>query len=271
MTSGDDVAANLDCARRLLEQAAAAGASVAVLPENVAFMGRRDADKLRVAESAGDGPMQHSLARAARELGIWVVAGTLPIRVPGEQRVAAASLVFDAHGEQVARYDKIHLFDVAVPGKDETYFESRHIVPGASRVVLDTPAGRLGLSVCYDIRFPELYRELVAAGATWFAVPAAFTVPTGEAHWETLLRARAIENLAAVVAAGQVGSHPSGRATYGDSMIVDHWGVVRARLPAGEGVVVAELHTAVQQRVRVEFPALTHRRQFIDNGESTTE
>jgi len=260
MTSVDEVERNMQRARELLAEAAAAGAEVAVLPENVGFMGRRDADKLQVAECEGDGLMQSSLAAAARDFGIWVVAGTLPIRVPGEERVAAASFVYDDRGQQVARYDKIHLFDVVVPGRDESYRESRHIAPGVRAVVVDTPVGRLGLSVCYDIRFPELYRELSAAGAVWFAVPAAFTVPTGEAHWETLLRARAIENLAAVVAAGQVGIHPSGRATYGDSMVVDHWGTVLGRLPASEGVVVAELDPVAQAEVRREFPALTHRR-----------
>ncbi len=260
MTSGDDASVNIATARRLLEQAAEAGAKVALLPENVALMGRRESDKFAIAEQEGAGPLQQALSGAARELGLWVIGGTLPIKVPGESRVAAAVLVFDSSGQQVARYDKMHLFDVSVAERGETYRESASIAPGASLVVVDTPAGRLGLSVCYDLRFPELFRSLVAAGASWFVVPAAFTVPTGRAHWETLLRARAIENLACVVAAGQTGLHPNGRETYGDSMIVDHWGSVQARLPHGEGVVVAEFDLEAQARVRAEFPALSHRR-----------
>jgi nitrilase len=260
MTSGDDALANIATARRLLAQAAEAGAKIALLPENVALMGRRESDKFAIAEEEGSGPLQRALSDTARELGLWVIGGTLPIKIPGESRVAAAVLVFDASGRQVARYDKMHLFDVSVAERAETYRESASIAPGAAPVVVDTPAGRLGLSVCYDLRFPELFRSLVAAGASWFVVPAAFTVPTGRAHWETLLRARAIENLAFVVAAGQTGQHPNGRETFGDSMIVDHWGTVQARLPHGEGVVVAEFDLEAQARVRTEFPALSHRR-----------
>jgi len=260
LTSGDDPVENLATARRLLEEAATAGATVALLPENVALMGRRESDKLTIAESEGEGPLQQALSDAARECGLWVIGGTLPLRLPGESRVAAAVLVFDAMGKQVARYDKMHLFDVHVPERAETYRESASIAPGAAPVVVDTPAGKLGLSVCYDIRFPELYRALVAAGAEWMVVPAAFTVPTGRAHWETLLRARAIENLAYVVAAGQTGRHPNGRETWGDSMIVDYWGTVQARLTSGEGIVVAEFDLDAQAKVRAEFPALSHRR-----------
>lgn len=260
MTSSANVPVNLKAAREGLEQAAAAGAQVAVLPENFAFLGVRDADKLQVAESPGTGPIQDALARCARELGLWVVAGTLPLRVAGEARVAAASLVFDAAGQIVARYDKIHLFDVDIPGKAETYRESANIRPGSEVVVVDTPCGRLGLSVCYDLRFAELYRRMSAQGAEWFAVPAAFTVPTGEAHWEVLLRARAIENLAVVVAAGQVGIHDNGRATYGDSLIVNHWGVIQARRRQGPGVVVADIDRQAQRDARAAFPALQHRK-----------
>lgn len=260
MTSGDEAAANMATARRLLEQAAQAGAQIAVLPENVALMGRRDSDKFAIVEDEGSGPLQQALADAARECGLWVVGGTLPIKVIGQSRVAAAVLVFDNSGKQVARYDKMHLFDVNVAERGETYRESASIAPGAAPVVVDTPAGPLGLSVCYDLRFPELFRSLTDAGARWFVVPAAFTVPTGRAHWETLLRARAIENLAFVVAAGQTGVHPNGRETWGDSMIIDHWGAIQARLPHGEGVVVAEFDLEAQSRVRAEFPALTHRR-----------
>lgn len=260
MTSTANVTVNLDMVRERLVEAAAAGAAVVVLPENFAFLGLRDADKLQWAESQGAGPIQDALARYARELGLWIVAGTLPLCVQGEARVAAASLVFDAAGRIVARYDKIHLFDVDIPGKAEAYRESAHVRPGGEIVVVDTPCGRLGLSVCYDLRFAELYRQMSAQGAEWFAVPAAFTVPTGEAHWEVLLRARAIENLATVVAAGQVGIHDNGRATYGDSLIVDHWGVVQARLRQGAGVVVADIDRRAQQEARKAFPALQHRK-----------
>jgi deaminated glutathione amidase len=259
MTSGPDVNANLESAGRLLEQAARDGARVALLPENFAFMGLHDVDKRAVAERNGDGPIQEFLSRRARELKLWVVAGTIPISDIAGERVAAACLVYDDAGQRVARYDKIHLFDVDIPGRNEKYRESANIAPGSRAVLVPTPAGLLGLSVCYDLRFPELYRPLSAAGAQWFTVPSAFTVPTGRAHWETLLRARAIENLSFVVAAGQWGRHANGRETYGDSIIIDYWGAVLARLGAGEGVVVATLDLAAQQLARRDFPALSHR------------
>jgi nitrilase len=160
----------------------------------------------------------------------------------------------------VARYDKIHLFDVTIPGRDEQYRESTHVTPGRRPVVADTPVGRLGLSVCYDMRFPELYRDLVSQGAEWLAMPAAFTVPTGRAHWETLLRARAIENLCYVVAPAQAGTHTSGRETYGDSLIVDYWGQVLSRLAKGPGVITADLDLAKEAETRARFPALENRR-----------
>jgi nitrilase len=246
-------------ARRLLGEAAAAGARVALLPENFALMARRSADRQAIAETHGDGPIQAALAAAARGLGIWVIAGTLPLRVPGETRVAAATLVYDDSGREVARYDKIHLFDVDVPGADESHRESAGLCAGRRVVSVDTPVGRVGLAICYDIRFPELFRQLSSEGATWFVLPAAFTVPTGRAHWEVLLRARAIENLAGLVAAGQWGRHDNGRETYGDSLVVDHWGRVLARRPEGEGVVVATFDPEAQREARTAFPALTHR------------
>lgn len=259
MTSGAEVAGNLATARRLLAQAAAAGAQVAVLPENFALMARRDADRQAAAEVHGEGPIQAMLAAVARELGMWVVGGTMPVKVPGESRVAAASLVYDAAGREVARYDKIHLFDVDVPGRSESHRESSGIRPGHEVVTVDTPVGRLGLAVCYDMRFPELFRRMSAEGATWFTLPSAFTVPTGRAHWEVLLRARAVENLCGVVAAAQSGFHPNGRETWGDSLIVDHWGRVLARLPRGEGVVTAAFDREAQRAARAVFPALAHR------------
>ncbi|WP_020649228.1 carbon-nitrogen hydrolase family protein [Solimonas variicoloris] len=263
MNSGDDVAANLDAAAQLLREAARAGARVAVLPENFAFMGRRDRDKLAHAEADGHGPIQDRLAALARELDLWIIAGTLPIRVDGEERVYAACCVYDSDGARVARYDKIHLYDIDVPGGGgERYRESASIAPGRLHpVVVDTPAGRVGLSVCYDLRFPELYRALVEAGAEILVVPAAFTVKTGEAHWELLLRARAVENLCYVVAPGQCGTHPSGRGTYGHSLIVEPWGrVVSSRDAGTPGVVTATRDAERQAELRREFPALAHRR-----------
>lgn len=259
MTSGLDVAVNLDIARKLLVEAARGGACLAVLPENFAFMGRTEQQRRSIAERADDGPIQAAVAQAARAAGLWVVAGTLPILTAGDDRPANACMVYDATGRRVARYDKIHLFDVQIPGHDEGYRESDNSLPGREPSLVDTPAGRLGLSVCYDLRFPELYRRLVGAGAEILAVPSAFTAPTGRAHWEVLLRARAIENLCFVVAAAQSGMHPNGRETYGDSLIVDHWGRVLTRRPRGTGLVAAQLDRDGQQEVRERFPALAHR------------
>ena len=266
MTSGPDVAANLQDARALLEEAAGRGARLAALPENFAFMGLADADRLgvhtslrRIAEDDGQGPIQDFLAQTARRLEIWIVGGTVPLRGAGDGRVAAASLVYDSAGERRARYDKMHLFDVNVPGREESYRESANVAPGSTPVIVETPIGRLGLSVCYDVRFPELYRSLSAAGAELLAVPSAFTEPTGRAHWEPLLRARAIENLCFVVAPAQSGFHANGRETYGDSMIVDHWGRVLERLPRGRGCITAEIDLERQRRDRAGFPSLTHR------------
>ena len=259
MTSGPDAGANLADARVLLEEAAARDAQLAALPENFAFMGLGDADKRGVAEPEGSGPVQDFLAQTARQLGLWIVGGTVPLRGAGDGRVAAACIVYDDHGERRARYDKIHLFDVQLPGRAESYRESAHIAPGASPVVVDTPVGRLGLTVCYDVRFPELYRKLSAAGAQVFAVPSAFTEPTGRAHWETLMRARAIENLCALIAPAQSGFHPNGRETYGDTLIVDHWGRILTRLPRGRGCITARIDLERLSRDRQSFPALSHR------------
>jgi len=260
MVSCADVGRNLEAARALLRESRERGALVAALPENFAFMGLTEADKLAIAEDDGRGPIQHALSGLARELGLWIVAGTVPLRVPGEPRVAAACLVLDADGRRAARYDKIHLFDVAIPGRDERYQESASVLPGEAPVCVDTPAGRLGLAVCYDLRFPELFRRLLDLGAEWFCLPSAFTAPTGRAHWETLLRARAIENLCHVVAPAQSGFHENGRETHGDSMIVDCWGRVLARLPRGTGVVVADIDLVRQREVRQNFPCVEHRR-----------
>ncbi len=259
MTSGTDVAANVATARRLLAEAAAQGAKLAVLPENFALMAQRERDKRAIAEVDGEGPVQRQLADCARELGITLVAGTFPIRVPGEERVAAASLVYGPDGRRIGRYDKIHLFDVNVPDAAESHRESAGMVPGRGIGVFDTPAGRIGVAVCYDMRFPELFRRMLDAGAQAFAISAAFTVPTGEAHWHLLLRTRAVENLCAVVASAQAGTHQNGRQTYGHSLVVDCWGRVLAERDAGEGVAVGEVDFERQARVRAEFPALEHR------------
>jgi nitrilase len=264
MTSGPDVDANLAAAGELLAEAKAAGASVALLPENFAYMGRRDADKRAIAESDGQGPIQAFLANTAARLGLYVIGGTIPVRGgAADGRVHNTTFVYDAAGRAVARYDKIHLFDVDVPGKSETYRESAHVAPGREIAVIPSPAGLVGLSVCYDLRFPELYRALVAGGAEVLVVPSAFTVPTGRAHWEPLLRARAIENLCYVVAAAQSGVRPladgKARETYGDSMIVDWWGRVVTRLPRGRGAISAAIDLDGLRAARTAFPSLSHR------------
>jgi deaminated glutathione amidase len=260
MTSGHVVEVNLAAAAELLREAKDLGADIACLPENFSFIGLKDADKLKVAEADGEGPIQDFLRDTARRLGLWILGGTTVIKGDSAARVANASLLIDAEGKRVARYDKIHLFDVAIPGRDEKYLESTHVMPGREAVVADTPVGKLGLSVCYDMRFPELYRDLVARGAEWLAMPAAFTVPTGRAHWETLLRARAIENLCYVVAPAQSGTHTSGRETYGDTLIADYWGQVLSRLAKGSGVITADIDLAKQAETRARFPALDNRR-----------
>jgi nitrilase len=259
MTSLADVARNLATARRLLAEARDQGACLAVLPENFSFMGRNEAERRQIVERDADGPVQDAMSALARELRIWIVAGTQPIAVEGDPRPANACVVYDDAGKRAARYDKIHLFDVDLPGGREGYRESANAVPGAKPVLVETPAGRLGLTVCYDLRFPELFRRLVSEGAEIFSVPSAFTSPTGRAHWETLLRARAIENLCFVIAAAQSGVHDSNRETYGDSLVADYWGRVLAREPRGSRVVTAALDRDGQRSTREGFPALRHR------------
>ncbi|MGA2342570.1 MAG: carbon-nitrogen hydrolase family protein [Steroidobacteraceae bacterium] len=268
MNSSHLVADNLAAAGKLLREAKDRGAEIACLPENFSFIGLKDADKLQVAEADGEGPVQDFLSKTARELKLWILGGSTPIKGDSAHRVANTSLLYDAAGKRVARYDKIHLFDVTVPGRNERYLESKHVTPGESLVVADTPVGRLGLSVCYDMRFPELYRALVSRGAEWLAMPAAFTVPTGLAHWETLLRARAIENLCYVVAPAQAGTHTSGRETYGDTLIIDYWGKVLARLAQGAGVITAEFDLALEAETRARFPALENRRLGLPSDEA---
>jgi nitrilase len=266
MTSSHVVEDNLAAAAVLLRDAKEAGADIACLPENFSFIGLKDADKLKIAEADGEGPIQAFLRETARQLKLWILGGTTVIKGDSPTRVYNASLLLDSDGVRVARYDKIHLFDVAIPGREEKYLESHHVTPGRRIVIADTPVGRLGLSVCYDMRFPELYRDLVTQGAQWFAIPAAFTVPTGRAHWETLLRARAIENLCYVVAPAQTGTHSSGRQTYGDSLIVDYWGQILSRLEKGSGVITADFDLAEQADTRTRFPALDNRRLALQSA-----
>ncbi|WP_027823277.1 carbon-nitrogen hydrolase family protein [Laribacter hongkongensis] len=255
MVSGHVVADNLERARLRVLEAARGGAALVVLPEYFALMGLADTDKLAVAEAFGHGPMQDAVAQMAREAGVWLVAGTLPLAGQNPGRVRNSCLVFSPAGECVARYDKIHLFGFS--GLGERYCESDTIEPGDSPVAVDTPLGRLGLSVCYDLRFPELYRHL--GEMTALVLPAAFTAVTGEAHWEVLLRARAIENQCYAIAAAQGGVHSSGRRTHGHSMIIDPWGRIVAKLPEGEGVLWADLDPALLASVRNRLPALRHR------------
>jgi len=262
MVSTQDVAANLMQARDLMEQAAQAGAELVVLPEYFCLIGQHDADKLAIAEPFGSGPIQQFVADAARDLNVWVVAGTLPLIAPQADRVYNSSLAYDPQGECVARYDKIHLFrfDNGV----ECYDESRVLSRGAqpTQFSLSSRDGHLwhiGLSVCYDLRFAELYRGYAATGAELLLVPSAFTYTTGQAHWEVLLRARGIENLSFVVAAAQGGTHPNGRRTWGQSMLVDPWGQVLAQQAQGVGVVCAELDMHLLTQCRAQLPALQHR------------
>lgn len=259
MTSAPAVAPNLEQAARLIADAAQGGARLIVLPENFALMAASDAERLAAAEPDGEGPIQHFLSAAARRHGVWLVGGTIPLRAAAAAKVRAACLLYNERGERVARYDKMHLFDVRL-GNGERYYESNGIEAGEAPVVVDTPAGRLGLSVCYDLRFPELFRRLLDAGAEIFAVPSAFTAYTGRAHWETLVRARAIENLAYVVAAAQTGRHATGRETYGDSMIVNPWGEILARRAQGAGVAIAECDPQKLKSLRAQLPSIEHRR-----------
>lgn len=259
MASSPSVSGNLLEAGRLIETAATQGAKLIVLPENFALMGLEETDKLAIAETEGTGAIQDFMAKTAERHKVWLVGGTMPIKA-ASGRVRAACLVFNDKGHRVGRYDKIHLFDVSVPGTDESYQESATIEPGEDALVVDTPFGRLGLTVCYDIRFPELYRQMAAVGMDILAVPSAFTARTGAAHWEILVRARSVENLCYTIAANQGGFHKNGRETYGHSMIVDPWGAVMSSLAQGSGVVTAEFDRDRLNKVRAAFPALEHTR-----------
>jgi len=259
MASGPNISANLIEASRLIGRAAEAGAELVVLPENFVLMGMSEFDKVSIREPDGEGPIQDFLAQQAAKHRIWLVGGTIPLEAHDPRKVCAACLLFNDQGERVARYDKIHLFDVNIEESGENYNESETIEPGRSVVVVDTPFGKLGLAVCYDLRFPELFRRMIDLGVEVIALPSAFTAITGKAHWEILVRARAVENLSYVIAAAQGGYHVNGRETHGNSMIVDPWGVVLDHLPRGSGFVIADIDHARLQSTRHNFPALDHR------------
>jgi len=253
--SGPDVAANLSRAGDLIAEAAAGGARLVALPEYFGIMGMKDTDKVAAREGDRDGPIQRFLAETAKRHGLWVLGGSVPLESPVEGKVYNASLLYDDRGERVVRYDKIHLFGLDLG--TEKFTEARTITPGRDVKTVSSPFGRLGLSICYDVRFPELYRAMGAVDIIF--VPSAFTATTGRAHWEPLLRARAIENLAWVIAPAQGGNHPNGRETHGHSMIVDPWGTVIAERAREPGVVMAEIDPTFQARMRTSLPALQHR------------
>ncbi|HYD97701.1 MAG TPA: carbon-nitrogen hydrolase family protein [Noviherbaspirillum sp.] len=256
MVSTPVIEENFATAHRLVADAARQGAKLVLLPEYWPLMGMKEADKVAHAEQAGRGPIQDCMAQLAREHNVWLIGGTLPMTAVEPDKVRNSMLVYNPQGEHVVRYDKIHLFSFTKG--DESYDEARTIVPGSSVTTFEAPFGRAGLSVCYDLRFPELYRAM--GDCALIVVPAAFTYTTGRAHWEILLRARAVENQCYVLAAAQGGRHPNGRRTWGHSMLVDPWGEVKAQLPEGEGVVVGDLEPAHLQRVRESLPALKHRK-----------
>jgi len=258
--AGADVKKNLVTVYGLVAKAVDRGAGLVVLPENLSLMGHQETDKLRYAEVEGNGPIQDFLADLAVTKGVWLVGGTISVVGPTPGKVTATSFVYDDSGACVGRYDKIHLFDVDVPDSQEHYHESATIDAGNRPLIIDSPFGKLGVTICYDLRFPELYRQMVDAGVEIFAVPAAFTAKTGAAHWEVLLRARAVENLAYVIASGQGGLHENGRETYGNSMVVDPWGTVLARLGSEPGVIVAQIDLNIQRHYREVFPVLSHRK-----------
>jgi deaminated glutathione amidase len=256
MVSTPDVDENFGTARRLVADAARQGAGIVLLPEYWPIMGMKESDKVAHAEQGDAGPIQKCMADMARENGVWLIGGTLPMAAQEPDKVLNSTMVYNAHGERVVRYDKIHLFSFTKG--EESYDEARTIVHGTRVGTFDAPIGKVGLSVCYDLRFPELYRAM--GDCSLIVVPAAFTYTTGRAHWEILLRARAIENQCYVLAAAQGGHHPNGRRTWGHSMLIDPWGDIKAVLPEGEGVVIGDFNPAHLLRVRESLPALKHRK-----------
>lgn len=256
MVSSADIKENLRGLEPFFSKARDDGAKLLVLPENFAYMGMKETDKLTIAEDYGDGEIQQTISQLAKCYGLWVIAGSIPLKAVSK-RVKSSCLVYDHHGASVARYDKIHLFDVRVSA-EEAHQESLTIEPGNSVVVVDTPVGRVGLSICYDLRFPELYRQLVLKGAEILTVPSAFTAVTGRAHWEILLRARAIENLCYVLAPNQGGTHANGRHTYGHSMMVEPWGKIVGEQQDGTGLIVTDINLQRLRELRQQFPCNDH-------------
>jgi len=259
MASGPNVSANLLEVEKIVSDAVEAGAELIVLPENFAFMGKSDQEILKFREEPGNGPLQTFLSQLAASKGIWVVGGTVPLMADDPNKIRSSCLMFNAKGEQVARYDKIHLFDVHLLETDERYSESETIEPGNETVVVDSPFGRIGLAICYDLRFPEQFRNLLDDGMEIAILPAAFTAHTGRAHWQPLIQTRAIENLSYMIAAAQGGYHISGRETYGHSMVVDPWGTIQNTITRGNGYAMGEIDLALLQNTRRAFPALEHR------------
>ena len=256
--SGGDVGENLAAIEPRVAEAAGRGAQLVLLPEYFGIFGARAIDKVIAREADGSGPQQDFLARVAREHGVWVVGGASPIAIADPARVRSASLVFDPGGRRVARYDKMHLF--TFNQGDERYDEGKTIEPGEKAVSFEAPCGRVLLSICYDMRFPELYRQFT--GVALILVPSAFTAVTGAAHWHVLLRARAIENQCYVLAAAQGGVHPNGRRTFGHSLLIDPWGVIVAELDEGPGIIVGDVDASRLAQVRRDLPALSHRRSW---------
>ncbi len=267
MASGSNLSANLLEVERLISKSADAGAELVVLPENFAMMGMKDGEVLRLKEKHGDGPIQSFLKDMANKYGLWIVGGTIPLESPNPDKVYAACLLLDNKGNEIARYNKLHLFDVTITENGDRYNESSTIEAGTEIVVVDTPFGRLGMAVCYDLRFPGLFRDMQHHGVDLITIPSAFTAITGKAHWDILVRARAIENLCFVIASAQGGYHINGRETYGHSMIVDPWGNKLDELPRGSGIVYADIDMTRQTEIRKNFPVLNHRR--IDCSLST--
>lgn len=260
MASGPNVQANLDGAAKLIEEAVSKSAELVVLPENFALMPMTELERVGYAEKPGVGIMQDFLRNQSKKHGIWLVGGTIPMQCDVKGKAYSASLLFNDKGEQVARYNKIHMFDVWLEDNNESYNESQTTLAGEDIVVVDTPFGRLGMSICYDLRFPEMFRTMVDHGMEICVIPSSFTAFTGKAHWEPLLRARAIENLCFIVAAGQGGFHINNRKTYGHSMIIDPWGKILGVRETGPGVVVAELDRDYLISTRKNFQVLKHRR-----------
>lgn len=260
MISGADVQANLEAAARLIAQAAGQGAELVLLPECFAAFGNRSLQAIAAAEYDGSGPIRRFLAEQAREHAVWLVAGSIPLPAEPGGKAMACCLVVDDQGREVVRYDKLHLFDVEVSDNHRSYRESRDYGYGDRLVCIDTPVGRLGLSICYDVRFAELYQALRNAGAELIVVPSAFTAVTGAAHWEVLLRARAMKTQCYVLAANQGGSHGNGRETFGHSCLIDPWGEVTACLPRGEGVICGEIDRQHLENIRGRMPVAGHRR-----------